>query len=486
MSEVRATILTMDDTELLRESMALYLEDKGFRVLQAANGRVGLELVAREHPDLVLVDLRMPEMSGMEVLSRLREIAPDTPAIVVSGTGLLHDALEAIRLGAWDFVTKPMADMDVLLHAVNKALERARLLAENARYQQGLEAEIVVRTRDLEETRHRLEEQNLFLNALIESIPNPLFYQDREGRFLGCNESFSRLVGVARDRLTGRLPEEILQTDRIGLFDRTDLDALARSGPIAFDTALVAPSGEMRHLALGKSVFPDAAGSPAGMVGVLSDFTALVRAREAVERSLDEKSVLLKEIHHRVKNNLQMILGLISIQAEDAVGDAERDRFARLEMRIRSMALIHQQLYQQGDLATIDMGEYAQALTRNLAALFREVMAGIRVSFDCAPCRLRLDKAMPCGLLLNELITNACKHAFHPGRPGELRVETGMEEGRARIAVADTGRGLPSGFDLEGCQTMGMTLVKELTRQLRGDVRLENRNGLRVVVDFQP
>jgi len=484
MSDAQATILTMDDAEILREAMTLYLENKGFRVLQAENGRIGLELVASEHPDLVLVDLRMPEMDGMEVLARLREIAPDTPSIVVSGTGRLHDALEAIRLGAWDFVTKPMPDMDVLLHAVNKALDRARLMAENARYQKGLETEIALRTRDLEDARSRLEEQNLFLQTLIESIPNPLFCQDRDGRFLGGNESFCRLMGLGREKLAGRVPEEVLPPSRAGLFARVDLAGLARTGPVDVETAFVAASGEVRHLVLGKSVFPDASGQPAGMVGVLSDFTALERARELAERALEEKNVLLKEIHHRVKNNLQIILGFISIQAEDAANAAERERFSRLETRIRSMALIHQQLYQQGDLATIDMGEYAQALTRNLSGLFRESMAGVRLAFDCAPCRLRLDKAVPCGLLLNELVTNACKHAFRPGQPGELRVATGLAGGLARISVVDTGRGLSPGFTLDATQTMGMTLVKELTRQLQGEVRLENRGGLHVEVRF--
>ena len=258
----------MDDEELLRESMALYLENKGFAVLQAGDGRQGLEIFLRQRPDLVLVDLRMPEINGMEVLARLREIAPETPALVVSGAGVLHDALEAIRLGAWDFVTKPIADMDVLLHAVRKALERARLMAENARYQQGLESEIAARTRDLEEAGRRLEEQNLFLSTLIESIPSPLFYQDRQGRFLGCNESFCRLVGRDRPAVVGRVAQAVFPPTQNGVFGHADMDELARRGPVAYETAFVGPCGGLRHLAVGKSVFRDASGRPAGLVGV--------------------------------------------------------------------------------------------------------------------------------------------------------------------------------------------------------------------------
>ncbi len=347
----KAVILTMDDAEILREAMAAYLENHGYRVLQAADGREGLEVFEAARPDLVLIDLRMPVLGGMEVLTTLRQAAPDTPTIVVSGTGLLQDALEAIRLGAWDFITKPMADMAVLLHAVQKALDRARLLDENRRHREHLETEIARRTL-------------------------------------------------------------------------------------------------------------------------------------ALERSLEEKKVLLAEIHHRVKNNLQIILGLVNIQAEEADSEAERERFSRLETRVRSMALIHQQLYKHGDLSTIDMAEYAQTLVNSLVAIFRHTMAGVAVICDCQAFQLSLDKAVPCGLLLNELVSNACKHAFAPGQVGRLTIRMSLEAGQAAIEVADDGRGPGPDFSLEAAQTMGMTLIRELTRQLEGTIRRLPGPGLRLFVVF--
>ncbi len=149
-------ILTIDDEDMIRETIAVYLENKGYVVFEAANGRQGLERFLAKRPDLVLVDLRMPEMDGLEVLARLRELSPDTPAIVVSGTGVLQDALEAIRRGAWDYVTKPIQDMEVLGLAVEKALERARLLRENRAYQENLEALVRERTAEVENTRRQI------------------------------------------------------------------------------------------------------------------------------------------------------------------------------------------------------------------------------------------------------------------------------------------------------------------------------------------
>jgi putative two-component system response regulator len=164
---VPTRILTIDDEPVLRESIAAYLEDSGFSVMQAENGRQGLEVFRREKPDLILVDLRMPEVDGLDVLSAVRAEAPGTPIIVVSGTGVMQDAIEALRRGAWDFVTKPIADMAVLEHAVAKSLERAELLRDKAAYQSGLETRIHERTADLERANAQLRAT---LAATVNSI----------------------------------------------------------------------------------------------------------------------------------------------------------------------------------------------------------------------------------------------------------------------------------------------------------------------------
>jgi serine phosphatase RsbU (regulator of sigma subunit) len=132
-------ILTIEDEGTVRRSIAAYLEDSGYDILEAANGREGLDTFYREEPDLVLCDLRMPEVDGLSVLSRIAESHPDIPLIIVSGTGDMGDAIESLRRGAWDYIRKPIEDMQVLEHAVQKSLERARLTRENREYQHNLE-----------------------------------------------------------------------------------------------------------------------------------------------------------------------------------------------------------------------------------------------------------------------------------------------------------------------------------------------------------
>ncbi len=147
------TILVIEDDDILRENMAYYLGDCGFRAMTAENGRIGLEVFESERPDLILTDLRMPEVDGLDVLRRIGEVSPETPMIVVSGTGRISDSIQALRLGAWDYILKPIEDMSIIALAIDKALERHWLRRENREYQEHLEA----RTQELRITNQALE-----------------------------------------------------------------------------------------------------------------------------------------------------------------------------------------------------------------------------------------------------------------------------------------------------------------------------------------
>jgi len=167
MSSKKIKILTIDDEFLIRETITDYLEDFGYEVVQAENGKKGIEVFRSERPDLVLVDLRMPEMDGIDVLSIVCKESPQIPIIMVSGTGILQDAIEAIRKGAWDYVSKPIQDMAVLDHAVSRSLERAQLLRENDSYKKHLEEKVKTRTKELEKSNAQLRST---LEDIVESL----------------------------------------------------------------------------------------------------------------------------------------------------------------------------------------------------------------------------------------------------------------------------------------------------------------------------
>ena len=171
----KATLLIVEDDPLVRQSMAVFLENSDFHVLQARNGQEGLELYTQKTPDLMIVDLQMPEMSGIELLAAIKSDLPVFPTIVVSGTGSRDDVIATLKLGAWDYLTKPIEDLAVLEHAVNKALEKACLITENKHYQLHLEEEVDQRTAELQ---RREQELKMTLISIVNVVASMVEKRD--------------------------------------------------------------------------------------------------------------------------------------------------------------------------------------------------------------------------------------------------------------------------------------------------------------------
>jgi cyclic di-GMP phosphodiesterase len=172
-----ATILTIDDESLIRESFRFFLEDHGYQVLEAENGRVGLEMIHAGQPDLVLLDLRMPEVDGLAVLKEVHKHYPDLPIIVISGTGFIGDAVEAMKSGAWSYLLKPISNFTSLAYAVEQALEKARLIEENRNYRETLEQKVRQRTLDLERSNQLLRDTRM---QVILRLGKASEYRDKE------------------------------------------------------------------------------------------------------------------------------------------------------------------------------------------------------------------------------------------------------------------------------------------------------------------
>lgn len=199
------TILTIDDEDLLRESIVAYLEDSGFNVLEADNGRRGIEIFREKKPDMVLTDLRMPEMDGMEVVAIVTEESPETPVLVLSGMNAVSDAIGAIRAGAWDYVLKPIQDMSVFELTIRKSLERAKLMRENRRYKENLEEEIRKRTFELEQSLIKLRRA---LGATIDAMALTVETRDpytagHQRRVADLARAIAKEMNLTNDQIDG-------------------------------------------------------------------------------------------------------------------------------------------------------------------------------------------------------------------------------------------------------------------------------------------
>ena len=206
----------------------------------------------------------------------------------------------------------------------------------------------------------------------------------------------------------------------------------------------------------------------------------IMRSQEALRRALKEREVLLQEVHHRVKNNLQVISSLINMQVRVLDDGASRDALAQCQMRVEAIALIHEKLYQSKDFARVPFSEYAKSLADNVFRASGASAATVALEFSTQDVALPVDKAIPCGLILNELITNALKHAFRDGRSGTIRVSLARIEGRVELEVSDDGVGLPPGVDLQSSGSLGMQLIRMLSKQVGADLLIEGTHGMSV------
>lgn len=207
------------------------------------------------------------------------------------------------------------------------------------------------------------------------------------------------------------------------------------------------------------------------------------RAETSLRTSLDEKEVLLREIHHRVKNNLQIISSLLNLQSMNFSDPVLLAQFQDSQNRVRSMALIHERLYRSEDLALVDFSTYLRELTGSLVMTYSRQPQNITVTVDADAVMLDIDTAIPCGLIVNELVSNALKHGFPSGRAGQIQVEM-FPEPQFRLVVSDDGIGLPPDFDWRHSPSLGLQLVESLTRQLGGTIEISGSPGTRAEICF--
>ena len=340
-TEPLATVLTIDDEEIVRRTVAICLKDRGYSVWEAPNGLAGLDIIRRMRPDVVLVDLRMPEMDGLDVVETIGRESPDLPAIVVSGTGVIADAVEALHRGAWDFVTKPIEDMEVLYHAVAKALERSRLIRENRAHQMYLEEKIRQRTTELLasneslsneiEERKKAEGRLRFQGAVLDQIGDQIIATDLNGCISYVNHAAVRMLGTAGHQLVGDRFERHWGECERGVTARDIIERTVSDGAWSGKVIRRAPDESALVLDARCWVLRDEAGRPTGVCSVSTDVTERERARAEREQlitKLEGKNAELERFtytaSHDLKSPLITIKGFVGrLEADIGAGDVE-------------------------------------------------------------------------------------------------------------------------------------------------------------------
>ncbi|MGE4535724.1 MAG: PAS domain S-box protein [Desulfovibrio sp.] len=323
--------------------------------------------------------------------------------------------------------------------------------------------------RDLTERRAveaELRRSREFLGMIVEAIPDPVFVKDKDHRFVLVNGALCAMLAQPSEAIVGATDYDFVAREEADVFIARDNMVLETGREDLFEEQFTDKEGHSHTLVTRKGLFVDASGGRF-IVGVIRDVTRDKIRERQLRDSLLEKEVLLKEVHHRVKNNLQVISSLLFLQ-KDAIEDpAVQDIFEESRNRIATMALIHEELYRSGDLARVDLKEYLERLVPKVVQSLRG-QKSIGFALNLAECRVTLDKAIPFGLIINELVTNAVKHAFADRKEGNIRLTVAREGDQVQAVVEDDGVGLPPNFHPDAVKSLGMQLVVQLTRQLRG------------------
>ncbi len=297
--------------------------------------------------------------------------------------------------------------------------------------------------------------------------------------FLGFTDEPSTMpIDSWKDRLHPEDRIRVLLSTRVFLNGEQTLTNI--------EQRMLSKSGEWRWiLSRGKIVECDEDGIPIRACGTYQDITERKRAEEKILSSLKEKEILLAEIHHRVKNNMAVISGLIQLQAEEVEDERLRELLYESQMRIHSMAMIHEKLYQSAELSNINYGEYIADLARTISKTLQDEKKDIRINIHADEVVLTINQAIPCALILNEILTNAYKHGFRHRQMGCINIYLRKNDDQVTIGVENDGEPLPSDFNLQSAGTLGLTLIQTLAHQLEARLKVVNEKTVHISFEFQ-
>ena len=355
------------------------------------------------------------------------------------------------------------------------------------RDQQGRVTGVVSQVEDITERRAAalaLSEAHARIDAVLSAVPDLWFVLDAESRYLDVSDPNHPSLAVPWEAVRGRRFVEVLAQPFASQAESALQRARAGNQLQLIEYRVDTLGGAERDFEA--RVVPMRNGQT---LYLTRDITARKQAEAQVRAALRDKELLLKEIYHRVKNNLQVIASLLNLQGRNDHDGNTRALLDDSANRVKSMALVHEQLYQGGDLSSIDFAAYLGQLVRHLADAHGESAHRVPIRLDVAPVQLGIETAVPLGLIVNELLSNAYKHAYPGERGGEVALRLAvLDDGRIEVVVSDHGVGLPPGLRPETVASLGLRLVASLTEQLEGALECgpNGAAGSRFAVRFQP
>lgn len=321
-----------------------------------------------------------------------------------------------------------------------------------------------------------------FMDDIIESMADALIVTDEHGHIRRVNSATMNMLGYAEEELIGRPISFVLAGEQESEVGEIQSEQVFKN----HETSYRAKGGSLVPVSLSRALIHDRGERVRGLVCVASDITQRKLAEEQLNKSLREKEILLAEIHHRVKNNLAVVSGLLQMKIWEAENEVAETALKDSQLRVQSIALVHEKLYQSESLSFIEFDKYIHDLLQAINSTYADSAFSISIKTELDRVVLNINQAIPCSLLLNELVINAFKHAFAHNPEGEITIRLWKEVETRTIClvVKDNGRGLSEEFKVSEPQTLGMSLIETLVQQLDGEIRVYNDSGAVFEVSF--
>jgi PAS domain S-box-containing protein len=394
------------------------------------------------------------------------------------------------RKMALSFVASPLVDSNGI---TNGAIESIRDIsrvraaeADLARLNANLEKIVRDRTQALrDEVAQRVQaEQDVksaldYTQSIIQANPDLMVVLAHDGTVLDVNTTGEVLTGIPREKLIGT------NYFRYLVDDGTHAESFARllaTGKLENQIRIIRDDGHITPVSVNATVIQGKPGTDSRIIVSAHDITRQQQDEAAIRASLEEKVILLREIHHRVKNNLQIIISLTNLQMRKTHDPVVKQIVAETQNRVRAMSLVHEKLYRSESLSQIDFADYTRYLATQLFSYYLNDTRTVKLDFALGKIMVDINTAVPLGLIMNELVSNALKHGFPDGRDGTIRISGGLEEDIITLVVADDGVGIPAELDWKNTDSLGMRLITSLVDQVGGTLELSPGKGTQFTI----